>query len=390
MKKSRLGYILLLLLLTGLLLVFSKPFLLEMLLLLVGVVALAAWLVCMDAEKLQVDFHVRTGEQAGRETPLTFHVRTTGRLLAVRSVLVELEIHNAMFHTTECRRFLLRITGRENTFQTMLPMEQCGETDFQCVSIQVQDLMNLFSRPCRSCPSVRTVVYPQHVNVQVSQSRERTGTPCFDGRMQNRKGNDHSEMFEIREYLPGDDVRAMHWKLSSKMDKLFLRQASAPAHEYIALMPDLGLTRNGQPISRTERNGAVALGVAIGEQLVQQGIMFCMVIPADDGLHCYEVHGMREFQNALTHWMGLPVRQESGGGLRYLCAEHLEQSFTRLLILSAGRYDGELNELDSQVGVTVVSAVDAQEAVYAQLSGTREIVEIPAVPSGEDVFRILC
>lgn len=390
MKKSRLGYAALLLSMVVLLVVFSKPFLLVMLLVLTGLVVLTAGLVRIDAERLQVEFHVRTGEQAGRETPLTFLVHTRGRLLAVRSVLVELEIHNAMFHTTECRQFLLRITGKEDVFQTMLRLEQCGETDFRCVRIQAQDLMNLFSRPCRGCPSVRTVVYPPRVSVQVSLSRELTGEPRADGLMQNRRGNDPSEMFEIREYLPGDDVRSIHWKLSAKMDKLFLRQASAPAHDYIALLPDLGLTRNGQSVSRTERNGAVALGVAIGEQLVQQGMMFCMVIPAEDGLHCCEVHSPREFQTALTHWLGYPVRQEGGAGLKYLCAEHLEQSFTRLVILSAGRYEGELSELDSQIGVTVVSAVDSQAAVYAQLNENREVVEVPAVPSGDEVFRILC
>lgn len=53
--------------------------------------------------------------------------------------------------------------------------------------------------------------------------------------MQNRKGSDASEMFDIRDYVPGDDIRTIHWKLSGKTDELIVRQASAPSHYNIAL-----------------------------------------------------------------------------------------------------------------------------------------------------------
>ena len=52
------------------------------------------------------------------------------------------------------------------------------------------------------------------------------------------KENDQSEMYDVREYIPGDDIRSVHWKLSSKVDQLLLRQASDPTHYHVVLLPD--------------------------------------------------------------------------------------------------------------------------------------------------------
>ena len=60
------------------------------------------------------------------------------------------------------------------------------------------------------------IVYPRKVNLQVELSQMTIGAPKSEGMMQNRKGNDLSEIFDIREYVPGDDIRSIHWKLSSK------------------------------------------------------------------------------------------------------------------------------------------------------------------------------
>lgn len=47
--------------------------------------------------------------------------------------------------------------------------------------------------------------------------------PLDEGMMQNRKGNDPSEIFDIKDYTPGDDLRFVHWKLSGKADHLIMR-----------------------------------------------------------------------------------------------------------------------------------------------------------------------
>ena len=45
---------------------------------------------------------------------------------------------------------------------------------------------------------------------------------------EDRPGPDLTETFQIREYQEGDSIRQVHWKLTSKLDKLIIRDPSLP------------------------------------------------------------------------------------------------------------------------------------------------------------------
>jgi uncharacterized protein (DUF58 family) len=60
-----------------------------------------------------------------------------------------------------------------------------------------------------------------------------------------KPGNDSSETFGIREYREGDSLRAVHWKLSSKLEKLLVREFSTPVDSAVALLVELNSAGGG-------------------------------------------------------------------------------------------------------------------------------------------------
>lgn len=44
----------------------------------------------------------------------------------------------------------------------------------------------------------------------------------------DRRGNDPTELYQLRDYVPGDSLRQIHWKLSTKLDRPVVREASLP------------------------------------------------------------------------------------------------------------------------------------------------------------------
>lgn len=169
-------------------------------------------------------------------------------------------------------------------------------------------------------------------------SQASAGTPQPEGKMQNRKGNDPSEMFDLREYVPGDDVRSIHWKLSGKTDTLILRQASDPSLYNIVLLMDFGIEKNGEPTPLEELNAAAAVAAAVGTQLVQQHITFSAAVPTRNGLEIYEVRTQKDFQQMLMHWMCFPLQQTEGAGMRYFLTQQMDRQYARLVLLTAGQY----------------------------------------------------
>ena len=55
---------------------------------------------------------------------------------------------------------------------------------------------------------------------------------------QFRKGQDYSEIYQIREYVPGDNVKYIHWKLSGRTDTPMVKEASFPLDKSLMIVMD--------------------------------------------------------------------------------------------------------------------------------------------------------
>lgn len=60
-----------------------------------------------------------------------------------------------------------------------------------------------------------------------------------------KKGDDPSEVFAIRDYVGGDKLNRIHWKLSSKQDNLMVKDYSLPINNSISIIPELAFANSG-------------------------------------------------------------------------------------------------------------------------------------------------
>lgn len=398
MNKNRIGYIVLMACLAVLVFLFSNQFLLFVLIQMLVLAVIMGVLSHLDAANMLVELQLVSGTQEGKDLKVKVKMYSRFPLYATRSILMGVDIENTMFCSTERKYYFMYLSGKSREVELTIPAQHCGEVKIQCAEIMLQDLLKLFRWKIRPFETVQTIVYPRAVNVHVEMSRATIGASREEGRMQNRKGNDPSEMFDIREYVPGDDIRSVHWKLSSKTENLILREGSDPSYYNMVLLPDLGrkmenaeIEADGelQEISVEEINTAVAFGTAIGERLLRLGCAFCMAVPGKNGLQLCEVRDRRDLRRMLIQWLGSPIPEYSGQALQYFMTEHLEEYFTRLLILSAGVYQQNLNILSGQIGTTVVSTRADLDTLVSSVNGSCEMIDIPVDKTAE-MYRIIC
>ncbi len=374
-----------------LLVMFSTPYLFWMLVVLAALALAMGALLGRDAGAMHLALKVSPGGQVGRPLTVTLTAEQPRRFLAARCADVTVEVKSVMFGSVERHTLRLPLQGGGASLSAPLSAALCGEMTVSCTRVAVTDLMELFSLRCSCPPAVRTVLYPQPMNLELTLSQAPVGEASVDGLMQNRRGSDPSEIFDVREYVPGDDIRTIHWKLSSKTDTLIVRQASDPSHYDVALLPDLGLFQEERSVSQEELNSAAAAAVALGEGLLRLGTVFCLLIPSKQGIEVCEVRSVRQLHRLLPRWLGVEVCRQSGTGLTCFLSEHMEQYFTRLLVVSAGKYAQDVSGLDRRIGVTVVSTSGEEESVlHTALSSTCEMVVLPAKPRRGEVFRIAC
>lgn len=89
---------------------------------------------------------------------------------------------------------------------------------------------------------------------------------------QSKKGNDPGEIFGIREYANGDSVKAIHWKLSGKMDKLVIREMGLPIENNILILLDKEIKNSEKVNNEANIDRITDLFFSLSLAIAKQGI----------------------------------------------------------------------------------------------------------------------
>lgn len=359
-------------------------------LVLLAVVGLSMWpLLRRDGKMLSLVCKLDPGGRVGSPRALILRLQHPKRLLAAKTLFAELEITNAMTGDKLYRQLILPLRRNCREYALSVTPENCGELTVTCLRAGIRDHLDLFDRKIENFPTVKTVIYPQNVHVDVLLSADTAGSPREGGPTQNKRGSDPSEVFDLREYVPGDDIRAIHWKLSVKTDSLVLRQPGAPTYYDLLLLPDIGLTQDGETSDRVERSAAIAYGAAALRDLTRQGIRCCLALPTMEGMTLLPISNRQEYQDALGLWLRTRLPQNAGDGIKRFRSEHLDDRFSRVLLLSAGKLVRQQELYGLRSSVAVLSAVAGVSGTAAAM-GLARVTELPAPPEKNARCRIVC
>lgn len=84
----------------------------------------------------------------------------------------------------------------------------------------------------------------------------------------NRPGHSRPELFGVHEYVPGDPLRDIHWKLSARLDKMMVREYVRPVSRDIGLL----LLNGGSGISPAAADKLADAAFSLSLSLVQADV----------------------------------------------------------------------------------------------------------------------
>ena len=390
MKNNRIGFISLIIMLLLMFFFFGRPFLMYAVIVFLVLAVVDCIAMIIDSRRINAVLSVNEVGQHGRTMTYSLDVGSHKGLLMSRNVIVELEIYNRMFGSTSNKTLMFELMEGTSRCDIKIPALECGRLDISCKSIRIIDLFKLFNLKVKPFEKISVVVYPRPTSTYVELSNLIRGESQSEADIQNRKGNDRSETYDIRGYQPGDDIRSIHWKLSEKTDELIVREASEPSHYDLVLIPDIGHYNGDRKVELEELNRSISLVVAIAEQLLQKGCNYTVLIPTETGLESITAANIEDFERLISVAMSFRILEHSGSGLEYFKAENLDRVYTRLLIVSAGRYSESLAGLEKTVGITLVNVVSDRTEMYTENRDSYDIFEIPAEEQENEKYRIIC
>ena len=148
----------------------------------------------------------------------------------------------------------------------------CGRIRLTVTSVRLYDCFGLLGVKAKTDAHTASVVqpdtFPQNLFLSPSAARVEEAEDYSN----ERPGSDLSEIFQIRDYVPGDSPRQVHWKLSQKYGKLIVKDASLPITRSAALFWE----RSEEAPTSARTDAEAEIVVSLCRNLLAQSVQFTL------------------------------------------------------------------------------------------------------------------
>ena len=154
-------------------------------------------------------------------------------------------VENELTGETQRLERSCRLKKREAVCELSLRSAHCGALRICLEDCRAVDALGLFSRRFPAAAEAECLVLPRKRMLDVSLGESADFLQDSQQYSAQKPGYDPSETFRIREYVPGDPIRQIHWKLSEKSEHLLVRDFGLPVVEQLLLLLETTAVEGG-------------------------------------------------------------------------------------------------------------------------------------------------
>ena len=162
-------------------------------------------------------------------------------------------------------------------FEYILEPKERGEYSFGNLNVFVQSPLELVSRRFTFQKEAMLPSYPSFIHLRKYELMALQNEFLLGGIKRIRKLGHTMEFEQIKEYVPGDDVRTINWKATSKRNQLMVNQFQDEKSQRIFMLIDNGRTMqmpfNGLSLLDYSINATMALSHIILKKNDRAGMM---------------------------------------------------------------------------------------------------------------------
>lgn len=299
----------------------------------------------------------------------------------------QMVMENQMTGAEKKKRINATVGGRK-TVKTRFSMEntKVGTVSLLVSKIRVYDAFGLFTLRKPDLPEQSTVVYPDMRDAVLYMEKPIETTGDGSRYAPEKPGQDVSEIFALREYVPGDEIRKIHWKLSSKLDKTMLREFSLPLNYSVFLLMDL--TMGEEDVV----DAVVELYLSLSRALLEGGINHNLgwYDAAEGVFHVKELDHFEDLEMATAQVLSSYAEQKKSVALDYYAASGYRGRKSTLIYISSEPEADKIAELEvSQIMRTIYIYNEEEEQKKDELEQMIELTAISVKQAREGLPEIM-
>ena len=158
----------------------------------------------------------------------------------------------------------------------------CGSIRLELTKLRVSDLFGLLYFPVNCGLRAELLAVPEVFEPRLLLPQPTFSASESERYSETKPGYDFAETFQVRDYADGDSPKQVHWKLSTKLDRLVVRDPSLPLDRRVLLLWERGC----QTETPAQSDAMCAAVVSLCSALVKSGIACRTVWNEADAADC--------------------------------------------------------------------------------------------------------
>lgn len=272
---------------------------------------LAVGLLLIPLVSLPVNLYIRRGIQVSFRTPSSLRKQEHGEIMLCLANTHPIPAFR--FCATVCvvnqlngQKETIRInTGLWSKKGERIPLclgsQYSGRLRISATRVMLYDCFGLVGVRCNGEPVAHVTIQPDTFEMHIAFRPGADSAQDSEIYAQERPGSDLTETFQLREYVPGDSPRQIHWKLSGKLDRLIVKEPAFPVTRNLLLFWE----RTGESGDPDRIDAQAEVMVSLCKALVDQSVPFTVGWNDTDRNLCllHEIRGLEELVGIIPRLM---------------------------------------------------------------------------------------
>lgn len=204
---------------------------------------------------------------------------------------------------------------QEFSFDIPVSFQKCGCYQLHLLQLECFDYLHFFHFKKSVSLKKEIVIHPK-TSDDISFDSAAFGEGFDEFEETDAKGLVSSNVTDIREYIPGDRLQRIHWKLSAKIKKLMVKENEQTSSNQFTILVELFLPSPESPVLEQSLSHACTMAY----ELLKQGevFFFCYYSCFEEDFVKHLIHSKEDFEQALLNCFYQPPYKDENFALELL------------------------------------------------------------------------
>lgn len=325
----------------------------------------------LSMQNLQLQYRTPESCLANENVPLRLEIRRRFPL-PMGMIRLHVRIRNVLYNIeTEDVVEIQPGEHQEQEQDYRIRSEKAGNVTITIYALEYYDILGIFKWSRKTHVENNVLVYPPQVMIRTrvsSQPEMEIEGELYDS---FRKGQDPREVVGLRDYMPGDSLKSIHWKLSGKKDDILVKEAGFPSNDDTLIFCDMMKHANGEEIPDAINDVILSLAFTISHQLLEENREHQVMRMQEQGELRIPVYSENDHQIMTTQFLcsSIPEKENSDGTLAGLLHSQQVGRYGKAVLITPRISEEVVSRLSKRMNLTVVYVTKDTNLVYSEEAG---------------------